>query len=548
MKKAIKIFALLLALMMMVTMAAACKKADDQALIGGGSTGIGNTGTNTGDGTANNGDGTTNNGGDNTNQGGGTNSAPPAQNEEQQQIAQNYDGTQKYDPNANPLLSESKKINTGSAPSYNLDSTGFVKGNIKIADLKGKTVTLITGIGYGNFIYNGPNGEELNEWTWFDSMKKTYGLNVKYIESRFDKAPQIIITYMNSGKALDLFNTHRAGFPQYLLISGALDPYVNKDYIKNSPGIDQRTLDQMKWDGTYRAIAPLGCVDVIWYNETMVKSFGMEDPHTLWKQGKWDWAAFEKFFRTTPKLNANNQSLGIFSISEGDAWNFWARSNGINVFDIKTENGKSKIVSNFADPKAVKSYTWFAGLNKGYNSGRGAGTGDPLNDMYTKGTHISSNTNHLMRDYTCAYSKTQKFNWVPYPYGPDNAAKENYCMNFGDTMMIPKKTKNTANVPIAIKFAEIWASRFTEAIFDNLQRPYYGFTHADRAEYFKFTTSHNYFAVGTRIFELMTGNDKEYYNRFIWSFYNPNWNTATQVEQLIPLVDKAVKLTESYGK
>ena len=62
-----------------------------------------------------------------------------------------------------------------------------------------------------------------------------------------------------------------------------------------------------------------------------------------------------------------------------------------------------------------------------------------------------------------------------------------------------------------------------------------------------FAAKTNYFNVGSRIFDNLTGSDKEYYKQFTWSFYNPNYNTATQAEQLKNLVNKALSAGLEYG-
>ncbi len=557
MNRAIKVISLILATLMLVSMATACKKSDGDidnvlsgtTIIGGDSTnnndnggstdtndgpandGAGNT-TDTNDGGTtdkNNGGATNNNGGGTTNNGGGTTTE--------------YDSTMKYDMDSNPLLRENKAVNHEVQPSFDIDTTGFVKNNIKVADLKGKTLTLITAREGSSFIYQGPKGEELNELTWFDSMKKTYGLNLKYILSRYTKAPQQILTYMNSGKALDIYHTMRSGFPQYMMLGRAIDDYINLQYVGNSPGVDEHTMEQMKWDDTYRAIGPVGAVDVIWYNETMTAALGIPDPHTLWKSGKWDWDAWENFQVSVPKTNSAGQALTPWAQSEGDAWNFWARTNGVSVFEIKTTNGKSQIISNFNDQRCMDAWTFYAGVVKGVDSvnRRVAGSNDIQNNMYIHGTAIMTCTSHLMEDYReFDYAKTQKYNWVPYPKGPGEGGA-NICMNYGYSFMIPKKVKTEKNIPYSIKFAELWATRFTEAIFDNFQMPYYNFSYQDRKDYFEFVTKNAYFAVGADMFGALTGGDLEYYKQFTWSFYNPNYNTATQAEQLKNLVTKAIE-------
>jgi hypothetical protein len=88
---------------------------------------------------------------------------------------------------------------------------------------------------------------------------------------------------------------------------------------------------------------------------------------------------------------------------------------------------------------------------------------------------------------------------------------------------------------------ELWANRFTEAIFDYLDQKCYNFSYAERKEYFNFATQHNYFPNGTSTFDGLTGSDKEYFNQFRWSFYNPNYNVATTLEQVCNIVNKAVE-------
>ncbi len=541
-----KVLAVVMAVLMLVTMATACKKNDDDINIAlnGTNSGIqtgntndtgdtGNTGNadNTGD------TGNTDDAGDTGNTGNEGNTGDATQNEE----VENYDSTKKYDFASNPLFAESKPINTGVELSFDIDTTGFVKNDIKIADLKGKSLTLITMLEEPNFIYRGANGEILGEFTWFDSLKKTYGLNLKYIESRFDKAPQQIVTYMNSGKKLDLIPSHRSAYLKILLLSRGLDPYLNMQYADNSPGIDTRTMEQTKWDDTYRMLSPIGAVDVIWYNQTMVNKLNLTDPHTLWEQGKWDYDAFEAFQLSVPKQSPDGPNkLRPFAISEGDCTAFWPRTNGVNTFEIKTTNGKSSIISNFNDPRCLASWEFFASVYHGTNSvNRQYSEEGASYDLYNNGGCIMRNTAYLMYDFIDNdYANSQKYQWVPFPKGPDG---ENICMSYGMGMLLPKKTKNEKNIPYAVKFMELWASRFTEAINDYLRMPCYNFSYEDRVEYFKFVTEHNYMGIGSTVFNSLTGADLEYYKKFTWAFYNPNYNITTQAEQLRNLVDKAVE-------
>ena len=66
-------------------------------------------------------------------------------------------------------------------------------------------------------------------------------------------------------------------------------------------------------------------------------------------------------------------------------------------------------------------------------------------------------------------------------------------------------------------------------------------------QYFEFAAKTNYFNVGSRIFDALTGDDKKYYSQFIASFYKVENNTATTAKQLYNLVDKAVTIIMDFG-
>ncbi len=576
MKKAVKIIALLMAMLMLVTMATACKNSDDDDLNAILDSGTGDSGfeddtnssddnngsagdndsTNNDGGNTDNGEDTKNDGKDdknnNSNSGSGNGPVsvnPDADDKKQEEITEKYDGTKKYEFASNPLLAESKKINTGVEPSFDIDTTGFVK-NVKVKDLKGKSITMITSLEVSNFIYHGPKGELCTEWSWFECLKKTYSDNFKYVESRWDKAPSMILTYMNTGKQLDIIPTHRSGLAQLMNLSQPLDPYINMKYVNNSPGIDTRTMEQSKRHDGYRCIAPIGAVDVIWYNETMTKSLKLPDPYTLWKQDKWDWDAFRNYMVSVPKTAPNgNTGLRAFSQSGGDSIFFWPRTNGINVFEYKNAGNKTEIISNFEDPRCLEAWNFFHDTLVSYKGDRGesAEDSDAQRDMYTNGSVIMNCTLYLMRDYSYSdYAKSQQFRWVPYPKSP-NKGGEYVAMNYGNTMMLPKKMKNQSNIPYAIKVMEIWANRFTEAINDYLQEPYYNFTYDERVEFFNFVSKHNYFNPAGGWRNVLSGDDRSYYTQFERSMYREDYNVATTAKQVSNIINKAVQLMTEYG-
>ena len=451
------------------------------------------------------------------------------------------DPTIKYTSN-NPLVAEGKEPNTKIAPSFDVDSTGFVKNNISIKDLKGKTLTLITAIYYSTFQYKGPNGELLNEWTWFDSMKDTYGLNLKYIKSRFDKSVQQSLTYMNAGKALDIIPTHVGGFPKFLNLSQPLDPYVNIQNLGNSPGVDEMTLNETKWGGTYRCISPIGCVNVLWYNQSMVEEFGLKDPHKTWQEGNWNWDTWKAFITSVPATTSDGKVLYAYLQCNSDSLYSWPLTNGLAPIQIDTQSSTPNLINNWLDSKSLAAWEFYSSAVKSVKFG-----GD-FSNLYTDGTLMMADAVNLMNSWeTQEYARNHKYNWVPFPKAT-TATGRDVAFNYGYTMMIPKKVKTQSNIPYAVKFMELWACRFTEAIFDYFATSsYIAFNYAQRKEYFEFVVSNTYFGVQMNEWDMLTGDNLKAINTWKQAQHDSRYNITTETSKVKNIVEQAIKDCLAYG-
>ncbi len=570
MKKIIKILAVLMAMLMLVSMATACKSVnDDMDSFLTGETNI-NGDDDKGDGGDVNVDDEGDDPSDNTDNGKEDDKTPGKEDnnkpgkddkednkkdptgdnvndEDQQKVVENYTGEVKYEADKNPLVAESKALNKGIGVSFDLDTTGFVKNNVKLKDLKGKTFIMLTAIDVPFFNYKDESGKTINEWDWWDALRNEYGLKVKYIKTKLSETVEKNLTYQSSGKQVDLVPTHRSYFPNWMNLSQPLDPYVNTKLIGNSPGVDLRTLEQTKWAGTYRCIAPIGAVDVIWYNQSMVEQLGLKDPHTTWKNGNWNWEAWKEFLVSVPSQGPTGKTLAPWSQAEHDSVCFWPQTAGVTIFDSDKNSKEPKLVNNFNDERVAKALTFYASTVKGVDFLNRRTSTDPWNEMHTKGTVIMMNTMYLCKDFSDNdFAKNQKFNWVPYPKSSD-ASGVDVAMSYGATMMLPRKMKVAKNAPYAVKFMELWANRFTEAIFDFQKAGHLQFNYAQRKEYYEFVSQNNYFGIGTNALGALTGDEKEYYNQLAWSMYNNNWNTATALEQLRNLAGKAAEDAVKYG-
>lgn len=452
-----------------------------------------------------------------------------------------FEPKEKYNMQNNPLVSQNKKINYGTEVSYNIDTTGFVKNNIKLKDLKGKTITLITAIMYNTFQYKNEKGEYVGEWKWWESLKDTYGLNVKYIKSRFDKSVSQSLTYMNAGKALDVIPTHVGGFPKFLCLSQALDPYINIQNIDNSPGVDNMTLEETKWGGTYRCISAIGAVNVLWYNQTLVEQLGLKDPHQTWKEGNWNWNTFEAFVKSVPATTPDGKTLRAYGQCGADIPYSWGLTNGIHHIKIDNESKEPNLINNWLHPQTLAAWEFISGVLKSVNYG------GSLSDVYN-GTCMMTDAVNLMNTWDdVEYTKGKKFNWVPFPAATTDTGR---CIafNYGYTMMLPKKMKNQSNAPYAVKFMELWANRFTEAVFDYFETTKcINMNYEAKKDYFEFAVKNTYFGVQMNEWDMVTGDNATQKNNWFKGFHNQQFNIASETAAMKNVVEQALKDCLAYG-
>lgn len=401
----------------------------------------------------------------------------------------------KYNFDENPLINADGKANKSFLPSFDLDSTEFVKsksgGTTKLSDLKGKTLTFFTGDNYGVWSYQKPNGVYVDEWAWFSELKESLGLNIKYTVRQHKTAIDSALTAMSSGKSCDIIYTNHVAYPASLGISQSLEKYVNMDRLDKSPGICSRAMDLVKWGSKSYIISPLGNVDVLWYNQTLSRELNLEDPHQTWERGQWNWGTFSNYLLSAPRVNDKAQKLTAFVQWPKNAAYNWPSTNGIQYIDIVTDSSKPSILNNWSNPKTYEAWQFITDLSKSINYS--TKSADHIG-LYS-GTTLMSSTMYTQIYRNIEYAKHIQINWVPYPRS-SNSYGEEVCQLKGHAMMLPKKTSNPDNIYPALKFMELWASRFTESIFDNLNTfEYYNFNYMQRKQYFDFATNNMVFAL-----------------------------------------------------
>ena len=584
MKRFCKVLAVILAVLMLTTMATACKDAtEDPGLgaLGSNTSGIGGGGSNTGDdnndigggagnddiddgsgsgsgsgnGGSNNGGSGSGNGGSGSGNGGSGNGGSGSGDnkndvpKDKNELIGDYDETKKYDADTNPLVSEVKEPNRGVAPSFDLDTTGFVKNNVKLKDLKGKSLTFLTAIMYDTFQYVDDKGKLQGEWEWFKFLQKEYGLKINYIKTRFDKSMGQALAYMTSGKQIDVIPTHVGAFPTCLQLTQPLDNYINMKNLGNSPGVDVQVLDETKWAGGYRCIAPIGAVNVLWYNQSLCEELGLQDPHTLWKQGKWNWQTWRSWLQSVPATTKAGKPLCSYNTCDADIWYAFGLTNGYNPVAIDHKSKEPNLINNFDKQEVLDAWEFVCDTLA--NSNNVDMKDASWTSMYKDGNVMMHDTLNLMNEFAYddnfKYCHDKQYNWVPYPKSGTKTGRDvAFC--YGYTMMLPKKMKVQSNAIYAVKFMELWANRFTEAIFDyQATINYLKFDYSQRKEYFEFVTQNTYFGLQMDEWRQLAGADRTAMHKWWTLFGQKTGNIVSESKKVKNLVDKAIEGILDYG-
>lgn len=596
MRKFSRILAILLILTMVFTLSVSCKKKTDELDENGnsldGSNQIGTDGSGTGGDSQNgaqtgqNGTGTGTGGGGgggNTNTGGGAvtnnkdsytseneygtvtntgtnqtvdenfhineavtndNGFIPDEEQGQEKSERRANENSKYDFDKNPLINRDRQNNKKAMPSFDIDDTGFVADGTKLKDLAGKELRFYTGDDFAAWSYRDDKGETIDEWAWFKMLKKELRLTIKTTVSSHYKSAEDALKAMNAGKQIDVVYSSHVIYPAALCISRSITELISINNIGSSPGVCKTTMDICKWGNTYRVIAPIGEVDVLWYNATLTQELGLADPHKMWEADKWNWDNFKAYMLSAPKKTKNGEPLISITQWPANTAYIWPCTNDSPRIYIDANASKPSLINNWDNPKTMEALEFICEIHNTTNFGKEGGVA--YRGLFL-GTTLMSATMYTQVYYDTEYSKHVQINWVPYPKKTPKtlsqkqaeintkfansevkpaASHDGIAQFSGFAMLLPKKTVKPNNVGPALKFMELWATRFTEALFDNLNVfEYYNFNYKQRKQYFDFVTQNVVFSLAMGDF---MGCDLRSSNYFAAMNGNPQFNIKTE--------------------
>lgn len=303
-------------------------------------------------------------------------------------------------------------------------------------------------------------------------------------------------------------------------------------------------MDICKWGNTYRVIAPIGEVDVLWYNATLTQELGLADPHKMWEADKWNWDNFKAYMLSAPKKTKNGEPLISITQWPANTAYIWPCTNDSPRIYIDANASKPSLINNWDNPKTMEALEFICEIHNTTNFGKEGGVA--YRGLFL-GTTLMSATMYTQVYYDTEYSKHVQINWVPYPKKTPKtlsqkqaeintkfansevkpaASHDGIAQFSGFAMLLPKKTVKPNNVGPALKFMELWATRFTEALFDNLNVfEYYNFNYKQRKQYFDFVTQNVVFSLAMGDF---MGCDLRSSNYFAAMNGNPQFNIKTE--------------------
>lgn len=222
--------------------------------------------------------------------------------------------------------------------------------------LKGSTVKMV-------IWYEMPEEEK----AVLDDFTAKTGINVEVTETAGTTAyTEKIVSLMASSMAPDIVMFCTDGnFPSWT--SSVLEPLDETLFKLDDPIWDKTVMDPLRVNGKYYGVNISGSFTndtayVLYYNDTLLKNYGITTPRTLYEQKNWNW---DTLTETCAKIKSSIN--GVVPLSFFKTFSMmWSAGT-----DFVTYDGK-KMVSNLNDQKIVDAYSTLSSyLHNGYYQDNG---------------------------------------------------------------------------------------------------------------------------------------------------------------------------------
>ncbi len=262
----------------------------------------------------------------------------------------------------------------------------------------------------------GHNEKSTEESAWQNpvvaAFKEQYpDVTVEFVTAGWDTWYTKVLSAYKSGEPIDLINDGANNNPKFALkgITQPLEKFVNMD----NKNLHKTTMDSVfKYNNHYYVAVSETNVAVVYYNKNLFQSEGVDDPATLYEQGKWDW---DNFTRVAKALTSEADNRWGFTT------NYPYLFYGANATSMLTLTKDAKYQLNIDAPALTQSLEI---IQDGYfTSGWSGYDGDPYSTFYKGAAAMLADFQWTeaniigARDYDLA---DFEYGVVPMPAGPNN--------------------------------------------------------------------------------------------------------------------------------
>lgn len=200
-------------------------------------------------------------------------------------------------------------------------------------------------------------------WNPFDYEKKKMekftketGIKVKWIYVSSEEYMQRLSSLKASGQSPDIACITTENYPTAIM-QDYFQPLSNGKLSLDPKVFDIESMDKLKWNGKRYGSIIKGTtyitMGLLVYNADIFNKYGVTDPYTLWKQGKWDW---KTFVSTSTEIQKKS---GVTAVSSEYSAYRLSQTCGEDAVMIK--NGK--LTNNTGSKNYRNALKWINNLN-----------------------------------------------------------------------------------------------------------------------------------------------------------------------------------------
>ncbi|MBP5581080.1 MAG: extracellular solute-binding protein [Ruminococcus sp.] len=325
------------------------------------------------------------------------------------------------------------KKNKNSAPDVSEpESTAAAESSVPAADPGDTEITWLA-----DYDLNDPGYERPAALAIFEDV---YGGRINYVQTTPDNKLSKLAEMINAGEEVDMFPYEDGVFPEGVCrdLFQPLDPYYEQ--LGMEEGIwDEMSevIDMFAYKGEHYVVPyALSEPFLLTYSRKLMQSEGIDDPYTLYQEGKWNWNTFMDMIN---KFSASETGVHHFGIN-GFYGEAMLSSTGSTVIGFDG----SSLKNNIGDPKIESAEAFMQDIRSRwlYNSN--------WSDMFLRDQNTLF---YASRDWSLPisdrYSPDLDIMVVPFPKMPD--ADKNYINCRANARMLVKTSAKGKAVATYLK-------------------------------------------------------------------------------------------------